>query len=247
MTLAVAECFGRAAACYDQNATLQRRAADRLLDHAHPHTDPQSRWLDLGTGTGYVARGLKAPQVLALDLAEPMLKQARVQGSETVVCGDITRLPIQTGAVDGITANLALQWCNPLSATFSELARATRPGGKLLATLPLAHTFPELQPLVASGALACNRFSTLTQLSEALHGSGWSEFRLHAFTEVVHFESVRALLAHFKATGAHHSQSRQAGLRGRAWWQQLNQQLSQYADDQGYPLTWELVLVEATR
>ncbi|MBY6223924.1 methyltransferase domain-containing protein [Ferrimonas balearica] len=243
MSEAVAECFGRAAAGYDQHAILQRRAAERLLQQARP----AAQWLDLGTGTGYVARGLPAQQVLALDLALPMLQQAQRLGTPNPVCGDITALPVQAGSVDGIAANLSLQWCHPLAETLLKLAKVVRPGGQLLATLPLAHTFPELQPLAQQGVLACNRFADEAGLNQMLSQSGWAEWQLTPFTEVVHFADVRTLLAHFKATGAHHSAQRQAGLRGRAWWRRLNDHLNQHREAQGIPLTWQLVLVEATR
>ncbi len=243
MTQAVAQCFGQAASIYDQHAHLQRRAAARLLRAAHAG----GRWLDLGTGTGQVARSLPAEQVVALDLALPMLQQAQALGTPNVVGGDILSLPIQTASVDGIAANLSLQWCEPLSHTLQELARVARPGASLLATLPLAHTFPELRPLTAQGKLACNRFADLAELTHLLGNSPWREVRLQPFTEVVFFDSVRSLLAHFKATGAHHSEARQRGLRGRGWWHALNEQLSRHHSPQGYSLTWELVLVEATR
>ncbi|MBY5920981.1 methyltransferase domain-containing protein [Ferrimonas balearica] len=243
MTQAIASCFGRAATIYDQHAHLQRRAAERLLSE----TDDGGLWLDLGTGTGHVARNLAAERVIALDLALPMLQQAQALGTPNGLCGDIMSLPIQAASVDGIAANLSLQWCDPLSDTLAELARVARPGAKLLATLPLAHTFPELRPLTERGQLACNRFADLQELKQRLQESPWSAFQLHPFTEVVHFDSVRALLGHFKATGAHHSQARQSGLRGRAWWHALNEQLSQHRTSEGFPLTWELVLVEATR
>ncbi|MBY5991055.1 methyltransferase domain-containing protein [Ferrimonas balearica] len=239
----VAHCFGQAASDYDQHAALQRLAGQRLLAQARP----ADTWLDLGTGTGQVARQLPGRRVLALDLAPAMLRQAAQQGTAHLICGDITRLPLQASSVDGIAANLSLQWCDPLADTLTGLANALRPGGQLLATVPLAHTFPELRPLCNQGLLACNRFATTQALAATLADGPWAQTRLTPFTEVVHFDSPRALLGHFKATGAHHSPERHPGLRGRQWWQRLNAELARHRDAQGYRLTWHLAILEATR
>ncbi|MCQ4233831.1 malonyl-[acyl-carrier protein] O-methyltransferase BioC, partial [Pseudomonas stutzeri] len=68
----VAASFSRAAASYDSVAALQRRVGGNLLA-ALPEMPSPTRWLDLGSGTGYFSRALAArfPQAdgVALDIA----------------------------------------------------------------------------------------------------------------------------------------------------------------------------------
>src|SRR5690606_37950130 len=76
---AVGESFGRAARSYDAHATLQLAAARTLLGML-PEMAPALA-LDIGVGTGPVTRALcerlPATRWLALDIAEPMLREDR--------------------------------------------------------------------------------------------------------------------------------------------------------------------------
>ena len=83
----VRRAFSRAAPGYEAAAALQREVEAQLLEslefHAARHGDdalPQ-RVLDLGSGTGRAATAMRGrwpkAQVLAMDLALPMLHQGR--------------------------------------------------------------------------------------------------------------------------------------------------------------------------
>src|SRR6185437_15195520 len=93
--------------------------------------------LDLGCGTGRVTRELKRryprSQVLALDLAPGMLREARRhQGllrRFARVCGDALALPLKAASVDLVFSNLMLQWCEPLAAALGEVQRVLAPEG----------------------------------------------------------------------------------------------------------------------
>ena len=92
---------------------------------------PGSRVLDLASGTGDLARELQSRGMrpVGVDLSFGMLAAAprpfdRVQG-------DGTRLPFPDAAVDGVTCGFALRNFTDLDGTFSELARVTRPGGRI--------------------------------------------------------------------------------------------------------------------
>ncbi|MDZ7693267.1 MAG: hypothetical protein U5K69_19475 [Balneolaceae bacterium] len=52
--------FGKAAACYDEHADLQREIAQRLIASLRPWIDilPRGPILEVGSGTGFVTEGL---------------------------------------------------------------------------------------------------------------------------------------------------------------------------------------------
>ena len=93
--------------------------------------DPGSTVLDLASGTGDLCVDLRdaglAP--LSVDLSFGMLAADR-SGAPRVQA-DILRLPVPDGAVDGVTCGFALRNLLDLGDFFAELARVTRPGGRI--------------------------------------------------------------------------------------------------------------------
>jgi SAM-dependent methyltransferase len=91
--------------------------------------------VDLGCGTGRALQPLRdaiGPDGLALglDLTEEMLAVARSR-HPTLVLADARRLPFADGDVDGIFAAGLLQHLADPRGGLTELARVTRPGGRL--------------------------------------------------------------------------------------------------------------------
>ncbi len=104
-----------------------------------------SRWLDVCSGTGDMARELSrgAPSgtwIVALDFCRPMLDLSAArqpaEGGFEFVLADAARLPFPDAAFDLVTVafatrNLSLSRA-ALIATFSEFHRALRPGGRFV-------------------------------------------------------------------------------------------------------------------
>ncbi len=176
--------FGRAAADYDRVAVLQREVGERLLKRLDAIRVAPERVLDLGTGTGYIARALlkryRGARVVALDIAPPMLAQARRCAGwwrrPRFVCGDIERLPFAEHSVDMLLSNLTLQWCNSLDAVFAEFRRVLRPGGTLLFTTFGPDTLRELRAswAAADAHTHVNRFLDIRDVGDALVRAGLS-------------------------------------------------------------------------
>ena len=104
-------------------ATLAARLLDGLA------LDPADIVLDLGTGTGVVAR-LVAPAVRAvvgIDLSAAMLAQAR---GGRFVCADAHALPLPPAAFDVALAAFCFNETKPACA-FAEAHRVLREGGRL--------------------------------------------------------------------------------------------------------------------
>lgn len=87
--------------------------------------------LDLASGTGDMCIDLAdaGHRPISVDLSLGMLMADR-SGAPRVQ-GDILRLPVATGSVDGITCGFALRNLVELPAFFGELARVLRPGGRI--------------------------------------------------------------------------------------------------------------------
>jgi demethylmenaquinone methyltransferase/2-methoxy-6-polyprenyl-1,4-benzoquinol methylase len=87
--------------------------------------------LDLASGTGDLCIDLRAAghRPISIDLSYGMLAADR-SGAPRVQ-GDILRLPLPDGSVDGVTCGFALRNLVDLQAFFDELARVVRPGGRI--------------------------------------------------------------------------------------------------------------------
>lgn len=87
--------------------------------------------LDLASGTGDLCIDLAAAghRPISIDLSYGMLAADR--SGVPRVQGDILRLPVPDGSVDGVTCGFALRNLTDLESFFVELARVVRPGGRI--------------------------------------------------------------------------------------------------------------------
>lgn len=120
-----------------QAASQGRSATDNLAGH---RDDGASRILDLATGTGDLAlevlRQMPQRRVVGVDFVPQMLDLAReksqaVAGRLSLAAGDALRLPFEDEAFDGVVTGFALRNVTDIGAAFGEMARVTRPGGRL--------------------------------------------------------------------------------------------------------------------
>ncbi len=121
---------------YERLAARFGPVQDQLISVVQPA--PGERLLDLATGTGEVAiRAAKTgADVTAMDIAEPMLEKARRRAEEEGVevsfdLGDVEYLPYDDASFDVLTSNFGLVFAPDHANVATELARVTRPGGRV--------------------------------------------------------------------------------------------------------------------
>ncbi|WP_126445603.1 methyltransferase [Sulfuricystis multivorans] len=147
----VAQRFSAAADSYDAHSAAQRHAAQRLAEHlVRCRLPPRPRVLEIGCGTGHLtvllAQQLPGAQILATDLAPPMVAACRRRLGNNprlaFVAMDGSR-PAVKGKFDLICGNLVAQWFDDLPAAFATLAALLAPSGVMLMSLPGEKTFCE--------------------------------------------------------------------------------------------------------
>lgn len=91
----------------------------------------EARVADLACGTGDLCRELarQGLRPVGVDLSFGMLAAARTDAP--LVHGDALRLPFPDASLDGVTCGFALRNFEALPPCFAELARVTRPGGRI--------------------------------------------------------------------------------------------------------------------
>jgi SAM-dependent methyltransferase len=101
--------------------------------------------VDAGCGTGRALPALRAAVgeegfVVALDATPEMLEEAARQGRRTLgslMVGDARRLPLRDASVEAVLAAGLLPHLDDPSRGLTELARVTRPGGRLALFHPI--------------------------------------------------------------------------------------------------------------
>lgn len=166
----IARQFSQAAHCYDQLAEVQWQIG---VDAVSQVTPTSGMLLDIGSGTGRISALLadKSGQVIGLDLAEGMARFAsRTQPNKVgFLVGDADNLPFADNVFDYVFSCMALQWCQPISQAFSEVARVMKPGAKGLLAMMVQGSLQELHRCwQAVGQPAhVNHFLSLETLEQA--------------------------------------------------------------------------------
>jgi SAM-dependent methyltransferase len=138
--------FDAKAADWPAKYAPEGRLSGRLAQFADAltyHIPARGRVLDLGCGTGNLARAADAAglRVTACDISREMLRRAASGGRGAVVdwvCLEPRwrRLPFESATFDAVVAASVLEYVDRPVAVLSECARVLRPGGIVLCTVP---------------------------------------------------------------------------------------------------------------
>jgi ubiquinone/menaquinone biosynthesis C-methylase UbiE len=107
-----------------------------IVESLHPR--PGDEWLDAGCGTGELAflAAAAGAHVTGMDFADTLVETARRQADERGLhihfdVGDVEAMPYPDDQFDVVSSTFGLMFAPTHVATASELARVTRPGGRL--------------------------------------------------------------------------------------------------------------------
>jgi SAM-dependent methyltransferase len=132
-------------------------AGDVAFD-AVVETSPR-RVLEVGCGTGWFAARIQrelGAEVVAIDQSERMVELSRAEGVDARL-GDMQDLPFQDGEFDCVAANWMLYHAPDLDRCLAEIARALRPGGRLIAITNGKDHLLELWQVVGVGGARLGR------------------------------------------------------------------------------------------
>ncbi len=244
----IRDSFERAAAGYDEAATVQRRVCTRLAKGL-PAGLAARRVLDAGCGTGFALAPLQqrypAATAIALDFAPGMLH--RIGRPCCRLAGDLEHLPLATASIDLYWSSLAVQWCD-LPRALAEARRVITSGGALaLASLGPA-TFHELRSAFA-GVDAHRHtlsFHAPEEIRDLAVTAGFVAVDVQEHTEIAHYADFRSLLRAVKTIGANQlGAGRRTGLLSRDAFARAELAAEALRTPDGLPLTYNVITLHA--
>jgi malonyl-CoA O-methyltransferase len=211
--------------------------------------------LDLGTGTGDLARQLRerAPELplLVADIAHAMTCAAATRVAHVAAFdADAESLPLRSASVGLVLSASMYQWVNDLPRAFAEVQRVLQPGGLFAFALFGAGTLAELRA-AHSAALAeeghaavshMQRFPDGETVAAALKTAGLSG-QLESLDEEEEHPDVPHLLRSLKRIGAQNATSnRPAGLSGRKTTERMMAIYKErFGDNGSIPATYQVI------
>lgn len=248
--------FGRAAGSYEQHDVLQREVQQALLQRLDFYTDAPQRVIDVGAGTGRGTALLKQKypkaEVIAVDLALPMLRATKKHNSWLKpfvrVCAEASTLPFADHTVDVLHSNLCFQWIDDLPTLFAECVRVLRPGGLLLFSSFGPDTLKELRAAWAAADQQphVSRFLDMHDVGDAMLSAGLRDPVLDVHRYTLTYSEPRKLLEELQGLGATNADhARVRGLTGKDRYRRMLAAYEAMRVDGRIPASWEVVSAHA--
>lgn len=244
--------FDRIAARFADADYVHRKAFDGIVERLSPVILDPRTILDLGsahgTGSRRLARLYRGARIISLDASAKMLAECRRRRSmfsRIRECqADAMQIPLQTGSIDLVVANLLLPWIDDLPACLAGIGRVLKNGGVFAFATLGPDSFAELRQAWqrVDAEPHVRDFPDMHDVGDALLRSGLRDPVLDAESLHVTFPDSAALLRDLSDAGAGNCLvGRRPTLTGKMRFRQLRRELAKAAADDRLSLRLELV------
>ncbi|MBI9110640.1 methyltransferase domain-containing protein [Maridesulfovibrio ferrireducens] len=201
----IRQCFGKAATCYSDAASVQKKVAFQCAQYC-----PKGHYkkvLDVGSGVGFLFNELEKrityDNYVSLDLVHPMLMEQKELSVPLLVAADGENIPFKEGQFDLLVSSSAMQWYANPEESIPESFKMLKRGGKFTIAIFVKGTLCELADVSSRTG-----FGSVKDLKDSKFYidvlSGISNVRVNFNNQrhEVYFPSVAGFLKNHKMTGA---------------------------------------------
>jgi malonyl-CoA O-methyltransferase len=246
----IQQCFNKAAATYDQAATLQHDTGKQLLNHLEQLSGMHELILDVGAGTGYcthlLAKRYPAATIIGIDFAQKMLETAQKNAlpSEQYIYADFDNLPLQKNSIDLIYANFAWQWSLDLKLTLEAAKLVLKKNGYIIFSSLGPQTLCELRAAFASidQHQHLNEFLSIDEVKQNLLTCDFKILDLKQELQTLSFNDIFELMRNLKKVGANYVFNKDIEhLSTRHYFERLAQAYECFKIDDKLPASYEII------
>ena len=159
--------------------------------------------VDAGCGTGELAAALARrypdAKIYAVDLAEEMLDQARLNTGIECCQEDASKLSLPDQSVDLLCANFLLPWAADANACLREWRRVLTPNGLLMVSVLGVDTLLELKKLLPHAVLP--RLIDMHDFGDALVAAGFADPVIDVSSYPVRYRDPQRMQHELHASG----------------------------------------------
>ena len=150
--------FNQAAINYNESAAIQKSTAIKLAQICSHHSIKNGLWVDLGSGTGLLAKALEElhpnQYVLRLDNSKQMIK--RHPEKSTKQLWDLNNgLPKWTEKPNLLASSFVLHWLDNPQEQLCKWFHSLNPDGWIALAIPIQGSFPEWYQAAQQADLIC--------------------------------------------------------------------------------------------
>jgi malonyl-CoA O-methyltransferase len=210
----------------------------------------------MGCGTGFITGELlklcPEAQVIALDIALPMLQVTRKKNLAAqglgYLCADAESLPLKNQSIDTIVSNLALQWCRNLQTVCVNVRRTLKPGGQFICSTFGPQTLIELKDAWAlvDKYTHVNPFYGDRQITKFMHQAGFKDIHITSRQSISRYDHVLDLMKELKGLGAQNqNHGRNRSITGKRKLQDMIEAYERHREQNRIPATFDVMFITA--
>ena len=150
--------FNEAALTYNESASIQKSTALKLAKICSKHSIKRGLWVDLGSGTGLLAKSLEDlhpnQYVVRLDNSKKMIDQHSEKSSKQL--WDLNNgLPKWSEKPNLLASSFVLHWLNNPQKKLKEWVNSLSLNGRIALAIPIKGSFPEWYEAAEKANLTC--------------------------------------------------------------------------------------------
>ena len=232
--------FNEAALSYNESASIQKSTALKLAKICSHYSISHGLWVDLGSGTGLLAKSLESlypsQHVVRLDNSKKMLEQHSAKSNKQI--WDLNNgLPKWSRQPNLLASSFVLHWLDNPQMQLKEWFNSLSPDGWIALAIPIKGCFPEWYEAAKQANKRCTALELPSNdsLERVIPNQNIIYNKIEIFKQTA--ERATSLLKPMIKVGAHSSTKKQLSISD---WRHLLSYWPVCNEDKEVNLSWSI-------